>query len=40
VYASADQAGVYPYLAQTFGDRKPKEIRGADGSAQFYVYAP
>ena len=40
VYASADRDGVYPYLAQTFGEREPKEIRGADGSAQLYVYAP
>ena len=40
VYASADRDGVYPYLAQTFGEREPKEIRGADGSPQLYVYAP
>ena len=34
------EMAVYPYLAQTFGEREPKEIRGADGSAQLYVYAP
>jgi 4-amino-4-deoxy-L-arabinose transferase-like glycosyltransferase len=40
VYVSADRDGVYPYLAQTFGEREPKEIRDADGSPQLYVYAP
>jgi len=40
VYAGADRDGVYPYLAQTFGEREPKEIRNADGSVQLYVYAP
>ena len=40
VYAGADRDGVYPYLAQTFGEREPKEIRDADGSPQLYVYAP
>ncbi len=40
VYAGADREAVYPYLAQTFGEREPKEIRSADGSVQLYVYAP
>jgi 4-amino-4-deoxy-L-arabinose transferase-like glycosyltransferase len=40
VYASADRDSVYPYLAQTFGEREPKEIQGGDGSVQLYVYAP
>ncbi len=40
VYVSADRDSVYPYLAQTFGEREPKEIRNADGSVQLYVYAP
>jgi 4-amino-4-deoxy-L-arabinose transferase-like glycosyltransferase len=40
VYASADRDEVYPYLAQTFGERAPKEIRNADGSIQLYVYVP
>jgi hypothetical protein len=39
VYVSADRDGVYPYLAQTFGERAPNEVRGADGSVQAYVYA-
>jgi hypothetical protein len=38
VYVSADRDGVYPYLAQAFGERVPAEIRGADGMAQLYVY--
>ena len=38
VYVSADRDSVYPYLAQTFGERAPVEIRGKDGSVQTYVY--
>ncbi|NTU63611.1 MAG: hypothetical protein HGB05_09435 [Chloroflexi bacterium] len=39
VYVSADWDGVYPYLAQAFGERTPAELRGADGTVQLYVYA-
>jgi uncharacterized membrane protein YuzA (DUF378 family) len=39
VYVSADRDGVYPYLAQAYGERVPAEIRGADDSVQLYVYA-
>jgi 4-amino-4-deoxy-L-arabinose transferase-like glycosyltransferase len=38
VYVSADRDGVYPYLAQTYGERAPVELRGLDGSVQMYVY--
>jgi 4-amino-4-deoxy-L-arabinose transferase-like glycosyltransferase len=38
VYVSADRDGVYPYLAQTFGERTPAEVLGADGAAQLYVF--
>lgn len=40
VYVSADRDGVYPYLAQAFGERTPAELRGADGTVQLYVYGP
>jgi 4-amino-4-deoxy-L-arabinose transferase-like glycosyltransferase len=39
VYVSADRDGVYPFLAQAFGEHAPVEIRGTDGSVQIYVYA-
>jgi hypothetical protein len=39
VYVSADRDSVYPYLAQTYGERVPAEVRGADGAVQLYVYA-
>jgi 4-amino-4-deoxy-L-arabinose transferase-like glycosyltransferase len=38
VYSSADRDGVYPYLAQAFGERAPAEIRGAAGAAPLHVY--
>ena len=40
VYAGADRDAVYPYLAQAFGEREPKEIHNVDGSVQVYIYAP
>jgi hypothetical protein len=39
VYVSVDRDGVYPYLAQAFGERVPAEIHGADGTVQLDVYA-
>jgi 4-amino-4-deoxy-L-arabinose transferase-like glycosyltransferase len=40
VYVSADRDEVYPHLAQAFGERTPRQIDGADGSVQLYIYAP
>jgi hypothetical protein len=39
VYASSDRDAVYPYLAEALGGRVPTEIRGVDGTVQFYVFA-